>query len=630
GNTANTNEGGGGLGNGGGILNSDNGMLVMTDGAITGNFAARAGGGIENNLGTLTLNNVAITGNAAGINGGALHISGAATVSISGGSVTNNAAGNEGGGLWNSASGTLTVNAVTVGGNTATTGAGIFNDGAGGTITLTNSTVSTNIATGLGGGISSEGGGLVITNSTISANQSSSTGGGGIYILDGTADISNSTIAANVGNAGGTGGLEQAGGSVTLVSTLIADNLSGAAPSDIFRGSGTLNASSSLIELLPVGAINGTDAQNQSGVDPVLGPLQNNGGPTQTHALTIGSPAVNKGSNPLGLPFDQRGIGFTRTFGSQSDIGAYELSFPNIFASGSGKGGKGLVSIYDSKTGLAINEFYPFGKKFKGGVTVATGDINGDDSPDVVTAKEKSKPKLKVFDAISGAEIGSFTAFKKGKGTNLAVADIDGDGTGDIIAGIAKGKTQVAIFSGTGLPIGAPITPFDSKFKGGSTVAAGDVNGDGVPDIIVGQASKGASVQVFDGVTRSPIADFLAFDGGFTSGVYVASGDVNGDGTADIIAGAGKGQPIVRVFDGITGTLIQGPVADFAALNPAFKGGVRVAATDFNGDGIADIIAGSGKKDKPPTIRVISSATGSTIYEFTPKDASKKGGVFVG
>ncbi len=630
GNTANTNEGAGGLGNGGAILNSDNGTLVFNGGTVSGNFAARAGGGIENNLGTVTLNQVLMTGNAAGVNGGALHISGAATVNMTGGSVTNNAAGNEGGGLWNSAAGTLTVIAATIGGNTARTGAGIFNKGAGGTITLTNSTVSTNTAAELGGGISTEGGGLVITNSTISSNQSSSTGGGGIYIIDGTVDISNSTIAANVGSGGGTGGLEQAGGVVTLTSTLIADNLSGTAPSDLSRGAGTLNASFSLVELLPAGAINGTNAQNQSNVDPMLGPLQNNGGPTQTHALPIGSPAVNTGDNPLNLAFDQRGIGFARSFGAGTDIGAFELSFPNVFASGSGKGGKGLVSVYDSKTGLAITQIYPFGKKFKGGVTVATGDVNGDDSPDVVTAKESGKPKLKIFDAISGAEIGSFTAFKKGKGTNLAVADIDGDGTGDIIAGIAKGKTQVAVFSGSGLPIGAPITPFDSKFKGGSTVAAGDVNGDGVPDIIVGQASKGGSVQVFDGVTRSPIADFLAFDGGFTGGVFVAAGDVNGDGTDDIITGAGKGQPIVHVFDGISGTLIEGPVGDFFALNQSFKGGVRVAATDFNGDGIADIIAGSGKKDKPPTIRVTSSATGNTIYEFQPKDASKKGGVFVG
>ena len=155
-------------------------------------------------------------------------------------------------------------------------------------------------------------------------------------------------------------------------------------------------------------------------------------------------------------------------------------------------------------------------------------------------------------------------------------------------------------------------------------VAAGDVNGDGRADIITGAGPGGGPhVKVFNGVNSGLLKSFFAFSASLTGGVYVAAGDVNGDGKADIVAGAGPGGgPNVSVFDGGSNQLLH----SFFAFGPGFTGGVRVAAGDVNGDGKADIITGAGPGGGPHVI-VFDSQNRNVLHSFFAYDPSFHGGV---
>jgi hypothetical protein len=158
-------------------------------------------------------------------------------------------------------------------------------------------------------------------------------------------------------------------------------------------------------------------------------------------------------------------------------------------------------------------------------------------------------------------------------------------------------------------------------------VATGDVNGDGTPDLIVAPGPGGGpNVRVLDGETGAVLHDFFAYVPGFTGGVSVAAGDGTGDGKADIVTGAGPGGgPHVKAFDGATGAEFQSSFAYDAGL----RAGVFVAAGDVTGDGIADVVTGSGPGGAPH-VRVFDGATLAEVHSFFPYDPGARGGVLVG
>jgi hypothetical protein len=185
-----------------------------------------------------------------------------------------------------------------------------------------------------GGGIYSEGT-LEVSNSTISGNSNDVTGGGGgIYNDSGVARVWNTTIAGNRAprtNAGG--GVLHDNGPITMWNTIVANNTVGGGPGSSFPncfGETVTNGGNNLDSGTTCGF--GTANGSLSDTNPLLGTLKDNGGPTETHALLVGSPAINKGNNafavdPGGNPlqFDQRGDGFPRIIGPAVDIGAFEF-----------------------------------------------------------------------------------------------------------------------------------------------------------------------------------------------------------------------------------------------------------------------------------------------------------------
>jgi hypothetical protein len=195
------------------------------------------------------------------------------------------------------------------------------------------------------------------------------------------------------------------------------------------------------------------------------------------------------------------------------------------------------------------------------------------------------------------------------------------------VAPQAGGGPFVNVFDGKTNAYKFTIIAYETNFTGGVRVATGDVNGDGIPDIICAPGpGRAPEIRVFDGNTGALIQDFMAYDTIFQGGVWVAAGDVNNDGFSDIVTGpdAGGG-PLIRVFSGKDDSLLR----QFFAYTPAFFGGVRVAAGDVNGDGLADIIVGAGPGGGPH-VKVYSGLDNRVLDSFFAFSPAFLGGVNVG
>ncbi len=285
----------------------------------------------------------------------------------------------------------------------------------------------------------------------------------------------------------------------------------------------------------------------------------------------------------------------------------------------------GQINVFDAQTGALRTTITPYAG-FTGGVTVATGDVNGDGVVDIITGAA-SNGHVKVFDGDSGTEIHSFFAYVGFLGgVNVAAGDVNGDGRADIITGAGPGAgPHVKVFDGATNAEVRSFFAYAGGFAGGVNVAAGDVNGDGRADIITGTATGAAHVKAFDGQTNAEVHNFFAYAGGFAGGVNVAAGDVNGDGRADIITGAGPGAgPHVKVFDGATNTEVR----SFFVFLPEYTGGVRVASRNANGDMFADIVAASGE-GTGADVRTFDGLT-LALLDVTGSNPNFLGGIFVG
>lgn len=205
-------------------------------------------------------------------------------------------------------------------------------------------------------------------------------------------------------------------------------------------------------------------------------------------------------------------------------------------------------------------------------------------------------------------------------GVRLAVVDVTGDGMPDIIAGTGPGvPAQLRVFDGASAgpspaqvlgPLGS-FLPYGSTYSGGVFVAAGDVTGDGRAEVVVSPDAgffPGFSVAPpllgFDGATGTLLAFAWVYEPTFTGGVRIAMADVSGDGMADLVTVPGPGRPVeVKVFS-------AAGVNSFLAFSAGYTGGAYVAAADVNGDGRADIAVGSGPGQGGLVRLFDSSATG--------------------
>jgi hypothetical protein len=225
-------------------------------------------------------------------------------------------------------------------------------------------------------------------------------------------------------------------------------------------------------------------------------------------------------------------------------------------------------------------------------------------------------------------------------GVRTAAADFNADGVADLVVGtgpgqitlvrVLDGKTQTEVFS---------ITPFEASFTAGVYVAAGDVNGDGRAELVVTpDEGGGPRVRVFDGNEFVPLADFFGIDDpNFRGGARPAVGDVNGDGAGDLIVAAGfGGGPRVAGYDGrslATGQPVK-VFADFFAFEQTLRNGAFVVAGDLDGDAFADVIAGGGPGGGPRVLALSGKGlvTGDQqlqLASFFGGDPDSRGGIRV-
>lgn len=294
-------------------------------------------------------------------------------------------------------------------------------------------------------------------------------------------------------------------------------------------------------------------------------------------------------------------------------------TLPNtpIYAAGAGPGAQPVVTVYNSLTNAKMTTLLAFDAAFKGGVRTAVADVNNDGISDLILgAGPNGGPRVKVLDGAT-----SFTT------------------------------TLYNFFA------------FDPKFTGGVNVSGSDFNGDGYDDVVVGAGEGGGPVvAIFDGKTGNPMTRFFAYDAGFRGGVTVATGDIDGSGFESLVTGPGAGGSAqIRTWQnnhfykiGETPILPGEPkimleqTSQFLAFDPNYRGGVQVATGLNSGatlGGFDRILVGALRASARVTIWEMSTAaeamaasammemTGlnfelaTSFFAFTPEDSS---GVQVG
>lgn len=318
-----------------------------------------------------------------------------------------------------------------------------------------------------------------------------------------------------------------------------------------------------------------------STADPLLGPLQDNGGhpsysPVRTRALLPGSPAIDPvGQHTRGPAPDVRGMFFG---GSSMDIGPYEYS-------------QNDWPVYDD------GNLFP-SKWWEGQppTTPAALDNPPGPTPEVaIGAAAGQSPEVRVLNP-DGTERKRFLAYAPDflGGVQVALWDMTGDGVNDVItAAGAGGGPHVKVFDGVTFEEVRSFFAFDPGFHGGLSLAVGFLTGDGKPAIVVGAGPGGGPhVKVFDGLTGAEVKSFFALDPNFAGGVNVAFR------YTDIVVGTGAGgAPHVKVFD--SHTLAE--KYDFLAYDADFRGGVNVATK--GGGYQTPIITGTGPGG-PPQVKI--------------------------
>jgi hypothetical protein len=237
-------------------------------------------------------------------------------------------------------------------------------------------------------------------------------------------------------------------------------------------------------------------------------------------------------------------------------------------------GGQPEIAVYNG-AGKTLKRFYAYARTFLGGVNVATGDVNGDGSDEIITAPaSQGGPEIAVYNG-AGKTLKRFMAYDKRirGGYNIETGDINGDGNAEIVVSNKEGGTaEIAAFTGNGSTV-KRFYAYARNFKGGVNISVGDTNGDGSDEIITAPASQGGpEIAIYSGAGKT-LKRFMAYAKTLRGGFSVFAADIDGNGLAEIVTAPGAGfGPQVRSFNQ-NGTALH----SFFPLAKTFRGGLWIA-----------------------------------------------------
>ncbi|MBU0707993.1 VCBS repeat-containing protein [Patescibacteria group bacterium] len=275
-------------------------------------------------------------------------------------------------------------------------------------------------------------------------------------------------------------------------------------------------------------------------------------------------------------------------------------------------------------------QFMGYSPNLRGGYYVTAGNVVGSAKEEIVMGTgEGFGPHVQVFNR-EGVVSASFFAYAEHlrSGVRVTTGDVNGDGLEEIITAAGPGgRPHIRIFNGDGTLYDPGFFALDGEFKGGVYIASGDVNGDGRAEIVVTAGQGGGAQVTVHRADGSLIANFFAYNESFRGGIVVATLDTNNDGVDEILTGPENGSPHIQTFSlepGSVNRLNPG----FYAFNPEYKGGVSIAGGDYNGNGNDEIIVGVGPGAEPH-VKIYDKRGTTVLAEFRPYARQVTGGVVV-
>jgi hypothetical protein len=259
---------------------------------------------------------------------------------------------------------------------------------------------------------------------------------------------------------------------------------------------------------------------------------------------------------------------------------------------------------------------------FTGALSIAQADVNDDGFTDVIygAGAGLAGGQVRIFDGANGFLMTTISAFPGiTRGVVVATGDVDGNGVKDIVVAAQGTAGLVRAFDARNRVMLRSFTAFPG-YSGEVAISAGDTNGDRVDDIAVSVAN--GRLRVLSGTNGAVLRDITAFRSGSKAN-SVTLADLNGDGLREIVVGAAAGAPGIMVYPSLSGV-----PASFNAYSSAFKGGVIVSAIDINGDGIDEIFAATGPGTRG-MVRVFNNSF-SKIDEFFASQPGVINGLFIG